>query len=325
MNLAIKNANGMLENIIVIRYFKFNGVNYLIFTKNEVDEAGYQKLYISRIVNMIGSNITDETEWNLIRDTIKVIAKSNKENTTLPVQDLNEVEVNGIQIIGQKPFKLTSASVAWLGANKNFAPAIPSAQSVQSISNMDPSVSTFASVLENTQSNTQPTPPSVMPEAVMNETSNLSNQNTITQEVIEPISQNIKDSNAVANNSSIMEASPLSMEMPSEQMTNGMSSAAPIQLNTTAEQNVSNFSGMIGSSSEVPNSSVQEVNEVPVQPDSLFDFSAQNILTPVSANPVDPVVDYKKLYDEQTLKLNTLTAELDRYKSLIEQLKNILQ
>ena len=118
MNIAIKNINGMIENIIVVRYFQFNGANYLIFTKNEVDESGYQKLYISKIVNMVGNGITDEVEWNLLRDTIKVIAKANKENSTLPVQDLNESEINGMQIMGEKPFKLTSASVSLLSANK---------------------------------------------------------------------------------------------------------------------------------------------------------------------------------------------------------------
>lgn len=286
MNLAIKNVSGLIENVVVVRYFKFNGGNYLIFTKNEVDEAGYQKLYISKVNNMIGDNISDEVEWNLIRDTIKVIAKANKENTTLPVQDMNEAEINGIQINGQKPFKLTSASVALLSANKNVmnnANVVTPAAPQTPIPNSTPIESTVNPMPETAQVSSEVVPTPVIPQQpVQPETPS-----------IEPLNMDIPNMVAPVLQQSETTIAPNIVE-PQQPFVSDNTSMASIPVGTTNISDVFEF----------PGASVQ-----PVTP---------------AIEPI-PTVDYKKLYEEQTLKLNALTTELDKYKAIIEQLKNILQ
>lgn len=291
MNLAIKNVSGLIENVVVVRYFKFNGGNYLIFTKNEVDEAGYQKLYISKVNNMIGDNISDEVEWNLIRDTIKVIAKANKENTTLPVQDMNEAEISGIQINGQKPFKLTSASVALLSANKNVmnntnvVTPVATQDPIQNSTPTEPGVSPMPEtvpVLSETMS-----APAISQSPVQSETTSIEPLNMAISNMVEPV---LQQSIPTITQNVIDSQQPL--------VSDNTNTITPSVYSTSTE--TTNISDVF----EFPGASVQPVATT-IEP--------------------TPVVDYKKLYEEQTLKLNALTTELDKYKSIIEQLKNILQ
>lgn len=291
MNLTVKNSMGEQFNIIAVRYFKFNGINYLIFTKNETDEAGYQKLYISKINNMIGTNIDDDIEWNLVRDTIKVIAKANKDNTALPVQDLNEAEVNGIQIVGQKPFKLTVSSVALLSANKNVMPVTPVAPQMDNVpvQPVIPTVEPVGYMLKNVAPVQSELSRTEVPPASFADTFN----NVETQNVtpVEPVASVAPT--PVVNSS---------VEIPKSPVT---TSSADILAST--ENNIT-----APFASEIPNVS-------PVAPSDPFDFTM-----PTTPTPSVDTVDYKKLYEEQTLKLNALTVELDKYKSLVDQLKNIL-
>ena len=73
--VTVKKIDGSSENISVIRYFKLNDFSYLIFSLNEIDDGGYVKLYISKISNGMGVTISDDVEWNLVKDTIKDIIK----------------------------------------------------------------------------------------------------------------------------------------------------------------------------------------------------------------------------------------------------------
>ena len=297
MNLNVKNSVGEQFTIAVIRYFKFNGLNYLIFTKNEVDEAGYQKLYISKVSNMVGNNIDDDIEWNLVRDTIKVIAKANKENTTLPVQDLDESEINGIQIIGQKPFKLTVSSVALLSANKKVEPPVVSSPAIPVVDTFD--VSQQSTTIRPLESITvQPAPELVVPTAVE-------------QQPVQ--SENIPQS--------VVDATPV-FSVPNSVLTETLSSPSMDSGAPLAEQNNS----VTTVNQYQPLNNVIEPMDSNVNPtgttltNDLFNFTVPaEVVTPVET------VDYKKLYEEQTLKLNTLTTELENYKSIVEQLKNILK
>lgn len=277
MNVNILNASGMNENVSVVRYFRFNGVDYLIFTKNEVDEAGYQKLYISKVVNRLADAIVDDIEWNLIKDTIQVIAKANREQSVLPVQDLNESDVNGMKIVNQKPFKLSSSSVALLCANKT-------------VTNLNQSI-------DNLNTNTQQMP--------------LSSSATVN-------AQPVFDSNNVVGgnvNADIPDVSDVSFSMPQSVVnvpnTNLNQESSVISQSNLNQQIVSPFdynsmpNNVIGSQTNAINQSSLNAN------------SSQ-------LNSTD-AVDYKKLYDDQTLKINSMTAELDRYKSIVEQLKDILK
>ena len=324
MNIAIKNINGINENVVVVRYFQFNGVNYLIFTKNEVDESGYQKLYISKIVNMVGNSITDEVEWNLLRDTIKVIAKANKENTTLPVQDLNELEINGLQLMGEKPFKLTSASVALLSANKahgananlntvNNVNGMVSMPQVSPINNQP--VSPLDSVVTPVAPSINSVPSPMNIDSVPNNANNITtmNVNTLQSES----GQNLN--NTVSTN---VESDPFNSFNIANANTNNLAATTVV----SAPVNVATPSIEPQMMAPAPTSNEVDVNlQSPINPvlETMPNLNAAPVSFEV-VEPAEPVIDYKKLYEEQTLKLNTITGELDKYKNIVEQLKNIL-
>ena len=118
--VTVKKSDGSTVNISVVRYFKLNDFAYLIFSLNEVDDGGYVKLYISKIINGIGTTISDDVEWNLIKDTIKDIIKRNKEGVPTGINDLNENELINLTICDQKVFKLNDSLLQLLSANKNI-------------------------------------------------------------------------------------------------------------------------------------------------------------------------------------------------------------
>lgn len=118
-DIIITNANGEQINISMVRFFRLNGIEYLIFSLNEIDEGGYVKLYVSKIVENIGKTIEDDVEWNLVKDTIKTIIKSNKDNLPLPITDLDTTKINNLKIVDQKIFKLNDSLLQLLTANKN--------------------------------------------------------------------------------------------------------------------------------------------------------------------------------------------------------------
>lgn len=124
--VTIKKADGSIESINVVRYFKLNDFSYLIFSLNEIDDGGYVKLYISKVINGIGTTISDDVEWNLVKDTIKDIIKRNKEGISAGVNDLDENNLTNITINDQKVFKLNASLLQLLSANKNVANTVSS-------------------------------------------------------------------------------------------------------------------------------------------------------------------------------------------------------
>lgn len=117
-NMIVKNNNGEQLSINVVRYFRLNGIEYLIFSLNEIDDGGYVKLYISKVMGQMANTIDDDVEWSMIKDTIKTIIKSNKENLPLPITDLSLKRINNLQITDQKVFKLNDSLLQLLSANK---------------------------------------------------------------------------------------------------------------------------------------------------------------------------------------------------------------
>lgn len=117
--VTVQKNSGEAININVVRYFELNGFNYLIFSLNEIDDGGYVKLYISKIINGVGNTITDDVEWNLVKDTIKDIIKRNKDGIPNGISDLNETVLSNIIINDQKVFKLNDSLLQLLSANKS--------------------------------------------------------------------------------------------------------------------------------------------------------------------------------------------------------------
>lgn len=124
--VTVKKADGSIESIHVVRYFKLNDFSYLIFSLNEIDDGGYVKLYISKVINGIGVTISDDVEWNLVKDAIKDIIKRNKDGISSGVNDLDENSLTNITINDQKVFKLNASLLQLLSANKNVTSTIPS-------------------------------------------------------------------------------------------------------------------------------------------------------------------------------------------------------
>lgn len=74
--------DGTREEVEVLLTFKFNDNNneYIIFTKNEVDEVGNVTIYISRIDYTSGSpvlnTVSDNDEWTRIKSVLRELSKN---------------------------------------------------------------------------------------------------------------------------------------------------------------------------------------------------------------------------------------------------------
>ena len=74
--------DGTKEEVEVLLAFKFNDNNseYVIYTKNEVDDNGNVTIYISnvtRIANDITlSTVSDDNEWTRIKNVLRELSKS---------------------------------------------------------------------------------------------------------------------------------------------------------------------------------------------------------------------------------------------------------
>lgn len=121
----MKNINGETIEIDVVRYFINNDVEYLIYSLNEIDNAGYTKLYASKIVGNNASIITDEEEWTLIKEIIKQIVKNNRDGSPLDIIDLNEDTLSDVTLIDTRVFKLQGNLVTLLSENKNVKEELP--------------------------------------------------------------------------------------------------------------------------------------------------------------------------------------------------------
>lgn len=73
--------DGRKEVVEVLLSFKFNDNNneYVIYTKNEVDESGNVTIYISNVTkengNIILNTVADDSEWNRIKDVLRGLSK----------------------------------------------------------------------------------------------------------------------------------------------------------------------------------------------------------------------------------------------------------
>lgn len=119
--LVILNSENAETNVNVIRYFKYKNDYFLIFSYDEIDESGKQKLYIVQILDELGEkiarNINDLDEWNniqkMIKETIKQIKKGNDDN----IEKLDFCELSNIKIEEPREFKVDPKLVKILSTN----------------------------------------------------------------------------------------------------------------------------------------------------------------------------------------------------------------
>lgn len=120
-NIDLK-INGKKTKVNIVRYFLNSEQRYLIYTLGEKDDAGYIKLYVSKMeYNPLKAvSITDDEEWGRIKDLIKTTIKENKQNSSLSITDLNYSEIDGIEVVDSKIFKLLDSMVEILSSNKKL-------------------------------------------------------------------------------------------------------------------------------------------------------------------------------------------------------------
>ena len=116
--MRIKNINEEFIDIEVIRYFTNNDNEYLIYSLNEADEAGYIKLYASKIIQDKACIITDNEEWDLIKQIIKEVVRNNRDGQDLSIIDLDEDKLLDITLQDTRVFKLQGNLVTLLSENK---------------------------------------------------------------------------------------------------------------------------------------------------------------------------------------------------------------
>lgn len=98
-----------------IRYFENDGVRYFIYTLGDIDEKSYQTSYVTEIKEKEGQAISEEN-WFVIKDIMKKMIRENKLVVPSEVNDLNMSELDGINVLKAKPFKLPISSTNLLKA-----------------------------------------------------------------------------------------------------------------------------------------------------------------------------------------------------------------
>ncbi len=74
--------NGSKEEVEVLLAFKFNDNNkeYVIYTKNELDDNGNVTIYVSNVTrngdNVTLSTVADDNEWTRIKNVLRELSKS---------------------------------------------------------------------------------------------------------------------------------------------------------------------------------------------------------------------------------------------------------
>lgn len=117
--MQLKNINGEYLEADIVRYFKNNETDYLIYSLGETDEAGYVRLYASKIVDDKACIISDSEEWQNITQIIKETVRNNRDGNELELVDLNENNLYNITLQDTRIFKLQGNLVTLLSENKH--------------------------------------------------------------------------------------------------------------------------------------------------------------------------------------------------------------
>lgn len=88
-----------------IRYIELDKQKYVIYTLNEIDDDGYEKLYINKFVDNEEDLISD-ISWEELKNEIPNIVKQIRNNDINSFKDLNLDEIGNVNIKYSRPFKL---------------------------------------------------------------------------------------------------------------------------------------------------------------------------------------------------------------------------
>lgn len=94
-----------------IRYINYNDANYFIYSLKELDEEGYEKLYINKIYKN-EEDIINDLEWEELKKIIPTIVKQIKADNIIDFKDLDLKSIENINSNYSRPFKLKSSIVS---------------------------------------------------------------------------------------------------------------------------------------------------------------------------------------------------------------------
>lgn len=121
--ISIKDINNQIIDATLVRYFKYKNTNYLIYTFNDIDEKGFVKLYLVKIMKQfnewIAKTIKDEEEWKRMQLIVKNILKEIKNDNIESFIDLNISDIQNIKIKEARYFKLDKKLMQMLSVDKS--------------------------------------------------------------------------------------------------------------------------------------------------------------------------------------------------------------
>lgn len=101
----VMDNRGREKEATKVRYFKYNDNCYFVYTLDEIDNEGYVKLYIKKMVGDEDRAITDD-EWPNVKNIVQEVFKEIKAGTHYSYEDLNFNTINEIMDSGSRIFKL---------------------------------------------------------------------------------------------------------------------------------------------------------------------------------------------------------------------------
>ena len=123
--ITITSGDNSKMSVDLVRYFKFKNDYFLIYTMNEIDEKGYLKLYLVKIMEELGNpiayTIKNDKEWTGMQNIIKKVLKEIKTNKKRNLVDLDYSGIQEIKIVNPRFFKLDPKLVETLASNYQFA------------------------------------------------------------------------------------------------------------------------------------------------------------------------------------------------------------
>lgn len=163
-SVKIISDNGVETNVNGIFYI-FNSKYYFIYTEGELDENEYVKLYLVQVCKeiqntptgpvdtgyMLGMEITDQTEWQKVQESITSIVNDKKNGTvSSEIQYLPINMLVNLKIVSKNKFRLLKHII-----EENFKVVLPvsslvSTAPVQSLSgNTDNNIDATNSQVDN--------------------------------------------------------------------------------------------------------------------------------------------------------------------------------
>ena len=318
--ITISNLQGENGLVNVVRYFQNNGQEYIIYSLNEVDEAGYTRLYVAKIKGVDGTysaETLNDNEWNEVKNLVKLIVKANKEGMPVPVQDLNAKKISNLLLKDKKVFKLNAPLVNDLSANKPNFDTESSSNTVTQNSLFN--TPTFEQPIQQPTFDIPSTPTFEQP--AQQPTFDIPSTPTFEQPVQQPTFD--------------IPSAP-AFEQPVQQPTFDIPSTPAF------EQPVQQPAFDIPSTPAFEQPVQQPTFDIPSAPafeqpvqQSAFDFTnMQNNGMPFGNNTqnTNPTEDYKQMYqdileknNELQEQINKINAELVQYKEIINNIKSIVE